>query len=75
MRAEFKEDCKYADEIHEDVKDLFYKWLKRYGLDVPEMDEDLASKLILTEMRKALDELELKHCGGACDTEPPSCPS
>ena len=75
MRAEFKEDCKYANEIREDTKDLFNKWLKRYGLDVPEMDEDLAAKLILTEMRKELEALEAKHCGGICDTEPPSCPN
>ena len=75
MRAEFKEDCKYADEIHEDVEKIFSKWLKRYGWDVPEMDEDLAARLILTEMRKKLDELEAKHCGGSCDTEPPICPT
>ena len=73
MRTEFKEDCKYAKEIYEDVEKVFSKWLKRYGLDVPEMDEDLAAKLILTEMRKKLDELETKYCGGSCDTQPPSC--
>ncbi len=73
MKAEFKEECRYADEIFEDTKDVFEKWLKRYGWDIPELDEDLAAKLILTEMRKALDELESKHCGGSCDTEPPSC--
>ncbi len=74
MRAEFKEDCKYSDEIREDTRDVFYKWLKRYGWDIPELDEDVAAKLILTEMRKELETLEAKHCGGECDTEPPSCP-
>ncbi len=75
MRPEFKEDCKYADEIHEDVKEVFTKWMIRYGLDVPEMDEDLAARLILTEMRKKLEELEARYCGDVCDTQPPSCPS
>ncbi|BAF69807.1 hypothetical protein [Nitratiruptor sp. SB155-2] len=74
MRAEFKEECKYAEDIHEDTKEVFEKWMKRYGWDIPELDEDIAAKLILTEMRKALDEMEAKYCGGACDTEPPSCP-
>ncbi|NPA04181.1 MAG: hypothetical protein GXO61_04890 [Epsilonproteobacteria bacterium] len=75
MRAEFKEDCKYADDIREDTKAVFEKWLKRYGWDIPELDEDIASQLILTEMRKELDELQKKYCGGICDMEPPSCPS
>ena len=75
MRAEFKEDCKYADEIREDTRDVFEKWLKRYGWDIPELDEDIAAKLILTEMRKELDELQAKYCGGICDTQPPSCSS
>ncbi|BCD59996.1 MULTISPECIES: hypothetical protein [unclassified Nitratiruptor] len=74
MRAEFKEECKYAEEIHEDTKEVFEKWMKRYGWDIPELDEDIAAKLILTEMRKALDEMEARYCGGVCDTEPPSCP-
>ncbi|MRJ01915.1 MAG: hypothetical protein GXO19_00395 [Epsilonproteobacteria bacterium] len=73
MRAEFKEDCKYGDEIREDTRDLFEKWLKRYGLDIPEMDEDIAAQLILTEMRKELDRLQEEYCGGICDLEPPSC--
>ncbi len=74
MRAEFKEECRYAEDIHEDTKEVFEKWMKRYGWDIPELDEDIAAKLILTEMRKALDEMEAKYCGGECDLEPPSCP-
>lgn len=74
MKAEFKEECRYSDDIHEDTKDVFEKWMKRYGWDIPELDEDIAARLILTEMRKAIEELEDKYCGGsACDTEPPSC--
>jgi len=73
MKAEFKEECRYADEIHEDTKEVFEKWMKRYGWDIPELDQNLAAKLILTEMQKALSELEVKYCGGVCDTEPPSC--
>ncbi len=75
MKSEYKEECRYADEIAEDTKEVLQKWLKRYGWDIPELDEDLAAKLILTQMRKTLDELEAKHCGGSCDTEPPSCPN
>ncbi|BCD62487.1 hypothetical protein NitYY0826_C1363 [Nitratiruptor sp. YY08-26] len=75
MRAEYKEECKYADEIAEDTKAVLEKWLKRYGWDIPELDEDVAAKLILTQMRKTLDELEVQYCGGACDTEPPTCPN
>jgi BMFP domain-containing protein YqiC len=73
MRPEFKEDCKYAKEIREDVEKVFNKWLKRYGLDVPEMDESLAAKLILAEMRGELESLEEKYCGNDCDIKPPSC--
>ena len=74
MKAEFIEECRYADEIHQDTKDVFEKWMKRYGWDIPELDEDIAAKLILTEMRKVLEELEAKYFGGtSCDTEPPSC--
>lgn len=73
MDAEFKEECRYAEEIHEDTQDVFNKWMKRYAWDIPEVDDNIAAKLILTEMRKAISELEVKYCGGICDTEPPSC--
>ena len=73
MKTEYKEECRYANEIHEDTKDVLEKWMKRYAWDIPELDENIAAKLILTEMRKALSELEVKYCGGQCDTEPPSC--
>ncbi len=75
MRSEFKEDCKYGEDIRKDTREVLQKWLKRYGWDIPELDEDVAAKLILTEMRKELEELEAKYCGGECDLEPPSCPS
>ncbi len=76
MKAEYKEECRYFEEIHEDTKEVFEKWMRRYGWDIPELDENLAARLILTEMRKALEELEAKYCGGtSCDTEPPSCDS
>ncbi len=75
MRSEFKEDCRYGEDIREDTREVLQKWLKRYGWDIPELDEDVAAKLILTEMRKELDELEAKYCGGECGLEPPSCPS
>ena len=73
MNAEFKEECRYAEDIHEDTQDVFNKWMKRYAWDIPEVDDNIAAKLILTEMRKAISELEVKYCGGICDTEPPSC--
>ncbi len=73
MRSEFKEDCKYGKEIRADLEALFEKWLSRYGLDIPEMDESLAAELILTEMKQELSRLEERYCRGSCDTEPPAC--
>ncbi|HIE34921.1 MAG TPA: hypothetical protein EYP79_01830 [Campylobacterales bacterium] len=75
MKAEFKEDCKYKDEIKEDTIEVFNKWLKRYGWDIPEVDEDIAAKLILTEMKEAIKELEDRFCQGSCDIESPKCES
>ncbi|WP_200764042.1 hypothetical protein [Nitrosophilus alvini] len=73
MRAEYIEECRYSDDINRDTKEVFEKWMKRFGWDIPELDEDVAASLILTEMRKALEEMEAKYCGKECDTEPPEC--
>ncbi|MRI82997.1 MAG: hypothetical protein C6I00_01125 [Nitratiruptor sp.] len=74
MRAEYKEDCKYGDEIRADTREVFEKWLRRYGWDIPELDDQIAAELILTEMRKELERLQGQYCGGVCDLEPPQCP-
>jgi hypothetical protein len=74
MKAEYIEECHYAGDINRDVKNIFEKWMKRYGWDIPELDEKVAAELIITEMKKSIQELEEKHCGKECDRTP-LCPA
>ena len=53
----------HRDEIIADVKQLVEKYRAVFDWDVPDVDQTVADKLILTEVRKALDELEHKLLG------------
>lgn len=53
----------HRSEIIADVKSLVEKYRAIFDWDVPEIDQDVADKLILVEMRKALDDIEKKLLG------------
>ena len=53
----------YREEIIADVKTLVEKYRKIFDWDVPDIDQAVADKLIVLEMRKALDELGHKLSG------------
>jgi len=48
----------HRNQIDTDVKRLVEKFRAIFDWDVPEIDQRLADALILTEIRKALDDLE-----------------
>ncbi len=48
----------HRSEIIADVKSLVDKYRAIFDWDVPEIDQNVADKLILAEMRKALDDIE-----------------
>lgn len=48
----------HRDEIIADVERLVEKYRTIFDWDVPEVDQKLADKLILAEIRKALDHIE-----------------
>jgi hypothetical protein len=50
----------HRDEIIADVKDLVEKYRAIFDWDVPDIDQNIADRLILTEVRKALDAIEAK---------------
>lgn len=49
---------KRRSKIIADVKSLVEKYRSIFAWDVPDIDEKFADKLILTEVRKALDHIE-----------------
>lgn len=53
----------HRGEIIADVKGLIEKYRAIFDWDVPEIDQDVADKLILVEIRKALDESEKELLG------------
>lgn len=53
----------HRNEIIADVKNLAEKYRAIFDWDVPEIDQNLADKLILGEIRKALDDLEKELLG------------
>lgn len=53
----------HRSEIIADVKSLIGKYRAIFDWDVPEIDQDVADKLILAEIRKALDESEKELLG------------
>ena len=62
-RIEEKELEGHRDQIIADVKHLVEKYRAIFDWDVPDIDQAVADKLILIEVRKALDELEQKLLG------------
>ena len=50
-------------EIIADVKSLVEKYRAIFDWDVPEIDQHVADKLILVEIRKALDAIEKELLG------------
>lgn len=48
----------HRSDIIEDVNKLIEKYRAIFGWDVPDIDENLASRLILNEVRQALDDIE-----------------
>jgi hypothetical protein len=62
-RIEQKELESHRDEIIADVKKMVEKYRKIFDWDVPDIDQGVADKLIVLEVRTALDELEHKLLG------------
>ncbi len=54
------ESAGYQIEINADVRDLFKEYRKIFYWDLQDIDENVADKFILVEMRKALDDIESK---------------
>jgi hypothetical protein len=53
----------HRSQIIADVKSLVEKYRAIFDWDVPEIDQGVADKLILVEMRKAFDDIENKLPG------------
>lgn len=53
----------HRSEIITDVKNLIEKYRAIFDWDVPEIDQGVADKLILVEMRRALDDIEKELLG------------
>lgn len=62
-RIEEKELAAHRNRISADVKKLVEKYRAIFDWDVPDVDQTVADKLIVTEVRKALDELERQLLG------------
>jgi hypothetical protein len=58
----------YSAQLEADVNDLVKKYRAIFGWDVPDVDEALSERLILTAIRQALDGREKKWS----DTRSPS---
>jgi hypothetical protein len=48
----------HRNDIIEDVNHLIEKYRAIFGWDVPDIDENLANRLILNEVRQALDDIQ-----------------
>ena len=62
-KIEEKELEGHRDQIIADVKELVEKYRAIFDWDVPAIVQTVADKLILTEVRKALNEIEHKLLG------------
>ena len=58
--VEQMELIRHRADITTDVKSLVDKYRAIFDWDVPEIDQNVADKLILVEIRNALDDLEKK---------------
>lgn len=63
VKIEERELEAHRDAIIADVKHLVEKYRAIFDWDVPDIDQTVADKLILMEMRKVLNELEHKFVG------------
>lgn len=63
VKIEERELEGHRDAIIADVKQLVEKYRAIFDWDVPDIDQTIADKLILMEMRKVLNELEHKLVG------------
>lgn len=63
MKIEQLELEGHRSEIIADVKGLVDKYRAIFDWDVPEIDQNVADKLILVEMRKALEDIEKELLG------------
>ncbi|WP_434926281.1 hypothetical protein [Shewanella sp. HL-SH2] len=48
----------HRSDIIEDVHTLIEKYRAIFGWDVPDIDENLANRLILNEVRQAIDDIQ-----------------
>jgi hypothetical protein len=48
----------HRSDIIEDVNNLIEKYRAIFGWDVPDIDENLANRLILNAVRQALDDIQ-----------------
>ncbi len=62
-KIEERELAAHRNAIIGDVKHLVEKYRAIFDWDVPDIDQAAADKLILAEVRKALDALEQKLVG------------
>jgi len=53
----------HRSQIIADVKSLVEKYRAIFDWDVPEIDQNVADRLILAAIRKALDDLEKEFLG------------
>jgi hypothetical protein len=53
----------YRSEIAAEMSSLVEKYRRIFGLDIPEIDQHAADKLILAAMHTALDEIAAKLAG------------
>jgi hypothetical protein len=53
----------YRSEIVGDMSSLVEKYRRIFGLDIPEIDQHAADKLILSAMHTSLDEIAAKLAG------------
>lgn len=53
----------HRDDIIADVKKLVEKYRAIFDWDVPDIDQGVADKLILQEIRKGLDDIEKELLG------------
>jgi hypothetical protein len=58
MIPEEKELLKLKDDIKSDLEELFKKYLKVFDWDIPEANDNEASKLILNVMKEAIYKLD-----------------
>lgn len=62
-KIEERELAGHRHQIIADVRKLVEKYRAIFDWDVPDIDQTIADKLILTEIRRALDALECKLLG------------